>query len=653
MPISDCLLQSAIENWQSEFNMEPFRNLLESDRIHVIDGAMGTMLYAKGVYINRCYDELNLSNPDLVREIHTEYLRAGADIIETNTFGATAHKLHQYGLEGSLRDINRTAAQIAREAAAEKAYVAGAIGPLGLRIEPYGPTSYDEAKEMFKDQASALLEGGVDLFLVETFSDVSEIRQAIHAIRELCDLPIIAQMTIMTDGNTTFGTTPELFTARLDEWGADVIGLNCGVGPAIILGALEKMRSVTKKKLSAQPNAGLPRDVQGRQFYMCSPEYMSKFAKRFIQSGAKFIGGCCGTTPAHIKLISDAVRAASPRAQGVVLSSGALADVEEITPADIKVVPPAERSNWSRKITLGEFVTSVEVLPPKGVDAQKTLDSIRLLKERGVDGVNIPDGARAQSRMSAMATAVLVEQQIGIESVLHYCCRDRNLLGMMSDLLGAAALGLRNLLLITGDPPKMGPYPDATAVFDIDAIGLTNMVNKLNHGLDIGNNPIGQPTAFCIGVGVNPGAINLDEEIHRFEYKVEAGAQYAITQPVFDTGQLVDFLKRIEHVRIPIIAGIWPLVSYRNAEFLHNEVPGVRVTPAIMDRMRAASAISKEAGRDEGLKIARESLLEVRDQIQGVQVSAPFGNVKYALDVFDVLEGFEVTAGTRSSHSQS
>jgi homocysteine S-methyltransferase len=399
------------------------------------------------------------------------------------------------------------------------------------------------------------------------------------------------------------------------------------------------MRAVTKKKLSAQPNAGLPRDVQGRQFYMCSPEYMSKFAKRFIQSGAKFIGGCCGTTPAHIKLIADSVRAASPRAQRVALSGGATVSAEETAP-DIRVVPPEERSNWGRKIALGEFVTSVEVLPPKGVDAKKTLDSIRLLKEAGVDGVNIPDGARAQSRMSAIATAVLVEQQIGIESVLHYCCRDRNLLGMMSDLLGAAALGLRNILVITGDPPKMGPYPDATAVFDIDSIGLTNMVNKLNHGLDLGNNPIGEPTAFCIGVGVNPGAINLDEEIKRFEWKVEAGAQYAITQPVFDTGQLRDFLKRIEHVRIPIIAGIWPLVSYRNAEFLHNEVPGVRVTPSIMDRMRAASTISKEAGREEGLTIARESLLEVRDEIQGVQVSAPFGNVKYALEVFQVLPEF-------------
>src|ERR1051325_9342063 len=604
--------------------MQPFREILSSDRILVFDGAMGTMLYAKGVYINRCYDELNLSSPDLVREIHTEYIRAGADIIETNTFGATAHKLQQYGLD----------ANIAREAAGDRAYVAGAIGPLGLRIEPYGPTSFDEAREMFKAQATGLLEGGVDLFCLETFSDVSEIRQAIGAIRELCDLPIIAQMTIMTDGNTMFGTTPELFTERLDKWGADVIGLNCGVGPAIILTALEKMREVTKKKLSAQPNAGLPRDVQGRQFYMCSPEYMSKFAKRFIQSGAKFIGGCCGTTPAHIKLISDSVRAASPRAQRVAFSAGASVSAEA---PDIHVVPPEERSAWGRKIALGEFVTSVEVLPPKGVDAKKTLDSIRLLKDAGVDGVNIPDGARAQSRMSAIATAVLVEQQIGIESVLHYCCRDRNLLGMMSDLLGAAALGLRNILVITGDPPKMGPYPDATAVFDIDSIGLTNMVNKLNHGLDLGNNPIGEPTAFCIGVGVNPGAINLDEEIKRFEWKVEAGAQYAITQPVFDTNQLRDFLQRIEHVRIPIIAGIWPLVSYRNAEFLHNEVPGVRVTPSIMDRMREASAISKETGRDEGLKIARESLMEVRDVIQGVQVSAPFGNVKYALEVFGAL----------------
>jgi homocysteine S-methyltransferase len=409
------------------------------------------------------------------------------------------------------------------------------------------------------------------------------------------------------------------------------------MGPTHVLHALEIMRGLTKKPLSAQPNAGLPRDVQGRQFYMGSPEYMAEFSRRFVQAGAKFVGGCCGTTPTHIKLIAEAIRSVSPR-QAISEARKESAHVSELKPVDVKVVPAEERSNWARRIARGEFVTSVEVLPPKGCDAEKTLDSIRLLKEAGVNGVNIPDGPRAQTRMSAQATAVLVEREVGIEAVLHYCCRDRNLLGMMSDLLGAAALGLHNLLLITGDPPKMGPYPDATAVFDIDAIGLTNMVNKLNHGVDIGNNPIGKPTAFSIGVGVNPGAVNLEEEIRRFEWKVEAGAEYAITQPVFDTEQLLRFLDKISHVRIPIVAGIWPLISYRNAEFMHNEVPGVNVTQDILERMRKASEVSKEYARDEGIAIARESLLEVKDVIQGVQVSAPFGNVKYALQVFDALD---------------
>lgn len=620
--------------------MKNFRDLLDSDHIYVFDGAVGTRLYDKGIYINRSYDELNIAAPDLVREVHEEYVAAGADIIETNTFGASRHKLQPYGLESKLREINIAAARIAREAAGEKVFVAGAVGPLGLRIEPYGPTSFDEAKEMFKEQVDALLEGGVDLFVLETFSELAAIEQAIRAVRELSDLPIVAQMTIQMDGNTTFGTAPELFTAKLDELGADVIGLNCGMGPNHILNALEKMRAVTRKPLSAQPNAGLPRDVQGRQFYMGSPEYMAEFSRRFAQAGARFVGGCCGTTPTHIKLIASAIRADSPRqtARAFVKQP---ATVLELKPVDVQVVPAEERSNWARKIARGEFVTSVEVLPPKGCDAQKTLDSIRLLKEAGVDGVNIPDGPRAQTRMSAQATAVLVEREIGIEAVLHYCCRDRNLLGMMSDLLGAAALGLHNLLIITGDPPKMGPYPDATAVFDIDAIGLTNMANKLNHGLDLGNNPIGKPTAFSLGVGVNPGAVNLEEEIRRFEWKVEAGAEYAITQPVFDTEQLKRFLDMISHVRIPIVAGIWPLISYRNAEFMHNEVPGVNVTADILERMRIASEKSKEHARDEGIAIARDSLLEVKDVIQGVQVSAPFGNVKYALQVFDALDEFK------------
>jgi methionine synthase / methylenetetrahydrofolate reductase(NADPH) len=619
--------------------MKDFRELLETDSVYVFDGAMGTRLYDKGIYINRSYDELNIVAPDLVREVHEEYVKAGADIIETNSFGAARHKLQSYGLEGRVKEINAAAARLAREAAGDRVFVAGAIGPLGLRIEPYGPTSFDEAKEMFKEQAEGLLEGEVDLFILETFSELSVIEQAIRAVRELCDLPIIAQMTIQADVKTTFGTSPEVFTEQLNALGADVIGLNCGMGPTHVLTALEQMRQVTSKPLSAQPNAGLPRDVQGRQLYMGSPEYMATFARRFVQAGAKFVGGCCGTTPTHVKLIADSIRSISPRQTRAALQHQKVR-VADLTPPDVKVVPMEDRSRWSRKIARGEFVTSVEVLPPKGCDAQKTIDSIRLLKDAGVDGVNIPDGPRAQTRMSAQATAVLVEREVGIEAVLHYCCRDRNLLGMMSDLLGAAALGLHNLLIITGDPPKMGPYPDATAVFDIDSIGLTNMVNKLNHGLDLGNNPIGCPTEFSIGVGVNPGAVNLDEEIRRFEWKVEAGAEYAITQPVFDTDQLRSFLDKISHVKIPIVAGIWPLVSYRNAEFMHNEVPGVNVTPDILERMRIASEKSKEEARDEGIKIARECLLEVRDVIAGVQVSAPFGNVKYALQVFDALEEF-------------
>lgn len=628
--------------------MKNFREILNSNGVFVFDGAVGTRLYDKGIYINRSYDELNLTAPELVREVHEEYVKAGADIIETNSFGATFHKLKPYGLESKLKEINTASARIAREAAGEKAFVAGAIGPLGVRIEPFGPTSFDEAKEIYKIQAEALLEGGVDLFVLETFSGLSEIEQAIKAVRELCDLPIAAQMTIQMDGKTLYGTSPEAFTAKLDELGVDIIGLNCGMGPNHVLTALEKMRTLTSRSLSAQPNAGLPRDVQGRQFYMGSPEYMATFAKRFVQAGARFVGGCCGTTPTHIKLIADAVRSISPRQARSFPHSGN-ARVEEMTPTDIQVVDPLLRSKWSANVARGEFVTSVEVLPPKGCDAAKTLDSIGLLKEAGVDAVNIPDGPRAQTRMSAQATAVLVEREIGIEAVLHYCCRDRNLLGMMSDLLGAAALGLHNLLIITGDPPKMGPYPDATAVFDIDSIGLTNMVNKLNHGLDLGNNPIGIPTAFSIGVGVNPGAVNIEEEIRRFEWKVEAGAEYAITQPVFDTEQLRRFIKAIEHVKIPIIAGIWPLVSFRNAEFLHNEVPGVNVTPEILERMRVASDQSKDHAREEGIAIARESLLEVRDIIAGVQVSAPFNNVRYALQVFEALDEFR----SRSSESAS
>jgi len=612
--------------------MGNFREFIQEDRVRVFDGAMGTMLYSKGVYINRCYDELNLSGSEIVLGIHREYIKAGAEIIETNTYGASRPKLAQQGLDDRLKEINVTAARLARKAAEsahQDVFVAGAISPLGMRIEPYGPTSVEEAKEHFKEQAQALLEGGVDCFVLETFHDLAEMHQAVRAVRELCDLVICAQMTINDQGETAYGTAPEIFTPRLDQWGADVIGLNCAVGPQIILEAIEKMRPLTTRKLSAQPNAGMPRDVQGRQMYMCSPEYMAKYAKRLINAGVKFIGGCCGTTPEHIKLIVDAVRALSPGRRTVRAIT-----VEEQT-AQVEPVPLAERSRFARKVAQGEFVTSVEIVPPKGCDPSKMIESVRQLKEAGIDAVNVPDGPRAQTRMGALMVSLIIEQQVGIEAVTHYCCRDRNLLGMQSDLLGAAALGLRNFLLITGDPPKMGPYPDATAVFDIDSIGLTNMVNRLNHGLDPGGNPIGRPTAFFIGVGVNPGAIDLDHELRRFEWKVEAGAEFAITQPIFDPAQLKSFLKRIEHCRIPVIPGIWPLTSYRNAEFLNNEVPGVSVPPPILERMRKAE--DGAAALKEGVRIAQEMLAEVRPYVQGVQVSAPFGKIPHALEVFEVL----------------
>jgi homocysteine S-methyltransferase len=609
--------------------MKDFRNAVTDDRVYVFDGAMGTMLYTRGIYINRCFDELNLTSRDLVLGVQKEYVKAGADIIETNSYGANRIKLAAYSLEDKLFQINHESARIAREAAGERAWVAGAIGPLGIRIEPFGPTSLDEARDLFREQAEGLLEGGVDLFVLETFSDLNEIQQALLAVRSICDLPVVAQMTIQTDGQTSYGTSPEALTRQLDEWGADVIGLNCSVGPATMLEAIEVMRSITHRKLSSQPNGGLPRQVDGRMFYMASPEYMAKYAKRLIQAGAKFVGGCCGTTPETIKQIANAAAALSPGRSTVRV----LAPEEQ--PSDVEVVPTEQRSRFAAKICAGEFVTSVEIVPPKGCDPAKMLEGVRLLAEAGVDAVNVPDGPRAQSRMGVLAVSSLIEQRVGIEAVVHYCCRDRNLLGMTSDLLGAAGLGLKNLLIITGDPPKMGPYPEATAVFDIDSIGLVNMVNRLNHGLDIGGNPIGKPTAFYIGVGVNPCAVDLDHEIRRFEWKVEAGAQFAITQPTFDADQLRRFLERTAHCRIPVVVGIWPLVSYRNAEFLANEVPGVVVPERVLERMSRVT--DKDAAREEGLAIARETLLEVRNLVQGVQVSAPFGRVQYALDVFQAL----------------
>jgi methionine synthase I (cobalamin-dependent)/5,10-methylenetetrahydrofolate reductase len=608
-----------------------FIDLLTDERPHLFDGAMGTMLYSKGVFINRCYDELNVKDPDLIREIHRAYVKAGAELLETNTFGANRVKLGEHGLEAQVREINARGAAIAREVARGRALVGGAIGPLGIRIEPYGPTSVEEARAIFSEQAEGLLEGGVDFFILETFGDLVEIQQAILAVRAVSDLPVIAQMTIQEDGGTAYGTNAELLTKRLDDWGADVLGLNCSVGPHGMLGAIEKMASLTTRKISAQPNAGLPREIQGRKMYMASPEYMASFSRRLITAGAKFVGGCCGTTPEHIQRMAAALHAISPRQ--VVVSVG----TTEHEAPQVAVKPLSERSAWGAKIAAGELVTTVEIVPPKGIAPAKMLAGVRTLKAAGVDAVNVPDGPRAQMRMGVLPTATLVEQIVGVETVVHYCCRDRNLLGMLSDLLGAHALGLRNMLLITGDPPKMGPYPEATAVFDIDSIGLTNLVSRLNRGMDPGGNPIGEPTSFTIGVGVNPGAHDLEHELNRFYWKVEAGAEYAITQPVFHPDQLLSFIEEIKKrgIWIPIVAGIWPLVSARNAEFMANEVPGVVVPAEIVKRMQRASEQSREHALQEGIAIAREMFARVQPHVQGLQVSAPFGKVPFALQVFE------------------
>ncbi len=606
---------------------------LLQERVLLADGAMGTMLYNKGVYLNLCFDEVNLTNPDLVKSIHREYIQAGAEIIETNTFGANRFKLKKYGLEDKVAEINLEAARLAREEAGKRAWVAGSIGPLGVKIEPWGPTSVEEAEEAFREQVRALVEGGVDLFIIETFADLNEIHQAIKAVqKEAPDYLIVAEMTIEEDGNSLYGTSPEVFTRKLDEWGADVIGINCSVGPAAMLECLERMGRVTSKPLSVMPNAGVPRNVEGRNIYLCSPEYLAEYARRFILNGARLVGGCCGTTPAHIRAIRGAIRSMQPAQRSMVI-------IHEETEEKLEFParPMAEKSSLGKKLSQGQFVVSVEIVPPRGWNASRAIEVARQLKHKGVDCVNIPDGPRASSRLSPIALAFLIQAQAGIEVILHYTCRDRNLLGIQSDLLGIYAQGIRNLLLITGDPPKLGDYPDATAVFDVDSIGLTNVVSYLNRGVDIGKHRLPEPTNFLIGVGANPGAINLDYELSRFRWKVEAGAEFAITQPVFDVALLEQFLERIEPYRLPILAGVWPLASLRNAEFLHNEVPGARIPEEVMERMRRAQEVSPERAREEGIAIAQEVVLRIKDKVQGIQVSPPLGQYEAALKVLEVL----------------
>jgi homocysteine S-methyltransferase len=611
---------------------QEFRDQL-TQRVMVADGAMGTMLYSRGVFINRCFDELNVAQPDLVRQIHREYVKAGAEILETNTFGANRARLAAFGIAEKLAAINQAGVRLAREAAADsKAYVAGAIGPLGVRIEPLGPTSFAEAREIFREQAIALLEGGADLLILETFGNLGELHEAVEAAYEAGGgaIPIIAQVTIDDFGHLPGGTDTESFTREMDSWPVDAIGLNCSVGPKATLETIELMMQYSSKPMSAMPNAGLPTRVEGRNIYLCSPEYMAQYARRLLWAGVRIIGGCCGTTPDHIKLIRSETRSLQPAAKKLAVT----VETPQAKAHSLAGVPIAQKSKLGAKLADGKFVSFVEILPPRGVDAKLEIDGARRSAEAGIDCINVPDGPRASARMSAQVTCQLIQREAGIEPILHFCCRDRNILGIQSELLGAHAAGVRNLICITGDPPRMGLYPDATAVFDVDAIGLVNIVNNLNHGLDIGGNPIGSQTAMLIGVGANPGALNLDEELRRLDWKVEAGAEYIVTQPVFDLDLLESFLKRAAHIRIPVICGIWPLTSYRNAEFMVNELR-VPVPAHFMERMQRVD--NAEKAREEGVNIAREMVVRVRGMVQGVQLSAPFGRYQMALDVAEAI----------------
>jgi homocysteine S-methyltransferase len=608
--------------------MPDFLSAIE-DRALVCDGAMGTMLYSKGVFISRCFDELNLSAPELVREVHADYVKAGADIIETNTFGANRTKLMTHGLAEQTREINLQGARLAREAARANAFVAGAIGPLGIRIEPWGKTSIEEARAVFRDQAQALVDGGVDLFILETFFDLNEVQAAMHGVRDVSDRPLVVQMSVEDDGNSQEGTPPELFAKRLDEWGADVVGLNCSVGPQAMLDAIERIANATSKKLSAQPNAGKPRSIEGRNIYLCSPEYMASYARRLVEHGVRIVGGCCGTTPEHIKAIRKAIQGHGLHG---LRGSKSVQSVQSAVPSESPTL--AHKSRFGAKLANNEFIKIVEMIPPVGHDYAEAIDKAKYLQAHHIDAINVPDAPPSSARMNAISLAILLERSTEIESLAHYTCRDKNLLGMQADLLGAYALGLRNLLLTTGDPHQMGDYPDATAVFDVDSIGLTNMVRGLNQGIDVGEKSIGKPTGFVLGVGANAATINNDEEeLNRFKYKVQAGAEFALTQPVFDVRAFEGFMRRIENCKVPVVVGILPLPNFKMAEFMHYEVPGCSLPPQILQRMQQADSQSPDRARAEGIAIAREILSAVRGMVQGVQIRGPFDRYETPLEV--------------------
>ena len=612
-----------------------FRERL-AERVLLFDGAMGTELYAKGVFINRCYDDLCVTQPEMVREIHAAYRQAGADVLTTNSFGGNPVRLAAFGLEGRMKDINAAAVKLAKMEARDRCLVAASIGPTGATLAPVGKLSPGEAFAAFKAQAEVLADAGADLIILETFSRLGELWQAVRAVKAVCDLPIVACMSFHFVGPEQAqleGENPEDAIRAVKSWGVDAFGTNCSNGPRGVQRVIERLLAVSDMKLAAIPNAGLPQVVDGRTLYLAAPEYMAEYARRFVQMGASIVGGCCGTTPLMIKEISGFIRSVTADRRLPEPVSEAVKNRPSAPPTH-----PSEKSELGKKMYGGKFCVSVELEPPRGVDPLKAVEGAVLLREGGIDVVNIADGPRAVARMGPSALAQLVRQHVGMESVVHYCCRDRNLLGMQMDLLGAHALGLHNILAITGDPPKMGTYPDATAVFDIDAIGQITFIQMLNRGLDFSGQPIGGKTELLVGAGCNPGHIDLDLEVDRYRRKVEAGAEYFFSQPAYDSELLFRFFERTKDFpKVPFLVGIMPLASLKNADFLHNEVPGMQVPQKIRDRLREAG--DRDAQREVGIAVAQEALAEVvqHPRVTGTYVFPPFGSYKAVLRVLEVV----------------
>lgn len=616
--------------------MQPFLEKIKNDVV-VFDGAMGTMLYDKGFFINTCYDNVTLTNPDLVREIHEAYLKAGVDVIETNTYGANSVKLAGFGLAEQMENINRRAVQLAQEAIANirpdgEAYIAGSMGPIIATNQIWQARFEESLAEAFAAQARVLADSGADLIILETFVHIEELLLAAKAVKAVCSLPVIGSIVPQDLNEPGAETAMSGKIAKLEQCAdIDVIGLNCGIGPAAIADVVELLRPLISKPLLVMPNAGAPTNVDGRAIYLNSPEYFSTYAKRYRQLGADAVGGCCGTTPAHLDetVRGLKVEKAIDRKATAITTK---AEVEALEP-----IPLAEKSKLGAKLARGEKVATIEMVPPRSCDLGPIIEKARQCKEAGLDAINLPDGPRASSRISSLVTAIEIERQAGIETILHYCCRDRNLISLQSDIMGAYTIGLRNVLAITGDPPKLGEYPDATGVFDVDSVGLTQAISNLNRGLDLAGNRLPQPTGMVTGVGLNPCALSFEYELNHYGDKVKAGAEFVITQPVFDPEALFKFLDAAEakYGKLPVIAGVWPLVSFKNAEFMQNEIPGVEIPQEVMDRM--AKAAGKEEGIAEGIEIAKEMIRAIAPRVAGYQVSAPFGRVELALKVLEEI----------------